>query len=156
MSFLTSSILGLILGTQGTIGLKYGVGILQTGKESQYVAVSYQSQIYKGISNTLEVCGYVDQQRGRAPAMCASYSLGIRVLKPNYYLESMHGLGFINSTDVLLGGRFQFFQELGVGIRDKDGYSIGAHVKHISSAGIHNPNIGRNYIGIKLGFPLGY
>ncbi len=142
-----------ILGDYGTINLKYGLGFLQS-QGSQVASLGYQSNIYKGIAHQLEVGGWPDRIGSRSSSMYGEYSLGLRLLKPDYYLESMHGIGMISNPDALLGGRFQFFHDIGGGIRDKDGYSMGLVVKHVSSAGINKPNIGRNFIGVKLGFPI--
>lgn len=142
-----------VIGDYGTINLKYGVGALHS-KDSQVASLGYQSQLHKGIAHQFEIGGWPDQISSRNPSMYGSYSLGLRILKPNYYLESMHGIGMITHTDRLLGGRFQFFHDIGAGIRDRDGYSMGLLVKHISSAGVTHPNIGRNFVVIKLGFPI--
>lgn len=131
----------------------YGVGILRSNN-SPIVSISNSAELSKPFFHKLELGGYIDSEAGRKHAMFTSYQLGLRVnTLTGFYAESSHGIGYISSTDILLGGRSQFFHDLGLGIVD-DYAHIGMYVKHISSAGIHKPNIGRNYIYIKLGLNL--
>lgn len=138
---------------QGTYNLKYGVGIMKS-TESQVVSVAYQDQIKDSYSYQVECGAWLDpkENKGRSGSGFCATQAGLRILLSNFYAESMHGIGFITHPDALLGGRFQFFHDAGLGIKDVAGNAIGINFKHVSSAGIHKPNIGRNYLAAKLSF----
>jgi len=53
---------------------------------------------------------------------------------------------------VLLGGHFQFMDEFHLGLQDVGGGGGGGGYRHLSSAGLEMPNIGRDLVGIELRF----
>lgn len=119
--------------------------------ESPMLSISSSSELHGPFHHKLELGGYLElPSNTRSSSAFASYELGIRVNTPYMYAESLHGLGLITNHDELLGGRFQFFHDLSMGLRNSYSH-IGIGIKHISSAGIHKPNIGRNYIFIRMG-----
>jgi hypothetical protein len=134
-----------------TLNIKYGLGVIQKGDMS-FGSVGYQRKIVDSLYQQYEGGLWVD--RDRQSAGFASYQLGLKAKSGFVYGETMHGIGLITKTDGLLGGHFQFFHDLGVGIVSKDGSTFGIQMKHVSSAGINKPNIGRNFIAIKAGFSL--
>ena len=137
------------------LNLKYGFGIWQSGR-SYYVDLDYQKPFYHSL-NYLYACGsWIDQSGNvnQSSSMFCHGSLGVKVELTKHYFESMHGVGFISNADRLLGGNFQFFHDVGFGVKDLYGFSLGLGFKHASSAGIEKPNIGRNFLLIKVGYPL--
>ena len=151
LSLLT--IISTVAHAQKTLNLKYGVGVMQS-VNSQIVSLAFQSQIKDSYAQQVECGAYLDPQeeKGQRSSGFCSYSLGLRVILDHVYMESMHGVGGISHPDRLLGGHFQFFHNLGLGIKDKAGNSLGLVFKHISSAGIEKPNVGRNFTAAKLSF----
>jgi hypothetical protein len=149
-------VLSLTAQAQSTFNVKYGFGMIHN-PESQVVSVGYQSQVKHSLSQQLECGAWLDPvvRQGRSGSGFCGYSLGIRVILSHVYAESLHGIGYISHPDSLLGGNFQFFHDLGLGIKDVRGYAIGAVFKHQSSAGIHKPNKGRNFMAVKMSFPIG-
>lgn len=147
-------VLGIVMSTDvvaDTFNLKYGLGALH-GKQSAMASFGYQRQIHKSLAHQIEGGLWVD--RFRSNSGFASYALGMHLERGFMYGETMHGVGFITHKDSLLGGKFQFFHDLGIGVLSKDGSTFGIQLKHVSSAGIHKPNIGRNFFAIKAGFAL--
>lgn len=135
--------------------LKYGFGVTQSA-DSQMVSLAYEKSIRHALHHQVEGGAWIDIHRnqGRSSSGFGNYSLGLKIARSGFWLESMHGIGFISHPDVYLGGRFQFFHDFGLGIQDGAGYKLGAIFKHVSSAGIHKPNIGRNFIAVRMGFAL--
>lgn len=69
------------------------------------------------------------------------------------YVFNTFGPGFVSKTGPLLGGHFQFGIDLGAGVTEAfAGVDIGLLFKHISSAGINQPNHGRNYWMLNVGW----
>lgn len=83
-----------------------------------------------------------------------SFSVGWGVNFRHFYGGAYTGIGFITHPDHKLGSHFQFFQDLELGVRDSQGRTFGLFFKHISNAGLAQPNIGRDYLGFSVGIPL--
>lgn len=81
------------------------------------------------------------------------YSVGVEVDPGYMVLRSLWGIGLISTPDSMLGGMFQFTQDFLVGLRGKNGNTIGIDYKHISSAGIEIPNKGRDFMTIQVEIP---
>lgn len=131
--------------------MRYGLGFADTANSS-IASFYYQSSLYKNLTSQIDCGGWFDITRlskGKSSLYC-SHSLGLKLTTNSFYAESLHGMGFISNPDALLGGRFQFFHDIGFGMHNRDGFSLGLGVKHVSSAGIHSPNIGRNYGILKM------
>ena len=145
---------------QSTINFKYGVGILQSAQKSNsdsaFGSLSYQTPIKGSLYHQVESGLWTSRARDLGQKMSGflSHNLGLKLNLGPCYIESMHGLGFITTPDSLLGGRFQFFHDVGFGAKDKVGSAFGVQIKHISSAGLEKPNIGRNFLLIKISFGI--
>ena len=64
------------------------------------------------------------------------------------------GPGYLHNPDSVLGGHFQFSLEGGASLVDRN-FGIGVVWKHLSSAGIHMPNRGRDFIALQVHVPIG-
>jgi hypothetical protein len=81
----------------------------------------------------------------------AFYQLGLSVETPHAHFRIFGGPGIISDPDARLGGHLQFSEELEVGVRDGAAVTIGLFYKHIGSAGLHSPDAGRYFGGLKVG-----
>jgi len=128
-----------------------------TGKPSTQkgLALGYQSEF--SILETKLEGGFWTDQSGRPGAKGSAYgsaSIGIEPTAGALYVNFFQGIAGITGKDTVLGGPVQFVEDLGIGIRDqKTKTSIGLHYKHMSSAGIFKPNLGRDFIGIQVMLP---
>lgn len=68
------------------------------------------------------------------------------------YLTYKLGPSYVAHNDSLLGSNFQVAHEFGIGLRDKRGVRVGIVLKHFSNAGLHLPNQGRDFIGLRIEF----
>lgn len=138
--------------------INYGIGVASPNQGSpadiQTVQVGIQNKVLGVFSHKWELGYYVDKLSGygHKSSLFGFYSWGIRVNTPNFYVQSFWGVGGIGTGDTVLGSGFQFTQDLGLGIVDKDGTGIGINYKHISSAGFNNPNTGRDFITVHWEF----
>ena len=144
-----------------TVALKGGAGVLRSADQYftqvKYLALSAQWPLWKSLKHQFEMGAYLDTQKqlGRKSAYYAAYQVGPHMSLGYFYAEMLTGVGFISHPDTILGGPFQFFHDLGVGLRDEDGFGIGVGYKHISSAGLETPNLGRDLIYLKVTIPFG-
>lgn len=135
----------------------YGLGVSQSAKQSRaetkILHLGYRENLLFGIVHQLELGLWADSAgKGRSSSAFISYSLGVEVDYYGLVLRSVHGPTVISNTDAYLGGYFpQVNTEAYIGLRDKRGNSAGFMYRHISSAGIYKPNIGRDFIQIEVG-----
>jgi hypothetical protein len=81
------------------------------------------------------------------------YNIGVRV-GDSVYAEGYVGPMFVFPTDAYISSVFSFNSEIGVGIVDSDGWRFGFGLRHMSNAGIVEPNRGRDWFYLKIGVPL--
>lgn len=139
--------------------VKYGPGVFQSAKnghETLNATLGYQKELLYLLSYQIEVGGWSDKRidLGRRSSMYGSYSIGSTVNASYMYAEAFLGVAGITNPDSYLGGHFQFNNDLGIGFRDKYGKRIGINYKHMSSAGLYNPNVGRDFLLLKLSFDI--
>ena len=103
----------------------------------------------------MELGGYTDNVgTGRSSSLFATFQVGVKAgPEVGFYGKAFLGAGGITTTDSLLGGRFQFMEEVGFGIRDTKTFVEWVYC-HVSSAGISSPNQGRDFIAVGAGIRL--
>lgn len=143
------------------LSLRYGVGLgasARDGKtETRHVGVAYSKAFNSVLHGYGELVGWADRRTdlGRKSSPALNLGIGSRTEAGVVYAHAFFGAAIIGSPDTILGGRFpQFFQDFGVGLQGSNRVSVGVHFKHISSGGIHEPNFGRDLIGVDLGLPF--
>ena len=137
--------------------LSYGMGVMGNADyyagQSKVINAGYRSFIWQGLYLQGKV-GYFTEAspdpKRRASAY-GSVGLGLEVATGPVEIRSGWGIGAISTPDSQLGGQFpQFNGEAYIGLRDKNGSGIGFQYEHLSSAGIIEPNRGRDFIVLQL------
>lgn len=137
---------------------RYGIGVYNSAKynraEVKVISLGYQKDS-KILLYQIEGGYWSDSiiSDNRKGSFFGNLSSGIRVTPNSFYVESLWGISLISTLDSMLGGHFQFNQDLGLGVLDKKGKSIGVNYKHMSSAGLYRPNLGRDFFTIKVVIP---
>lgn len=164
VKFIIGFLLGLSIyplfakGDEGSSFAKYSLGVNAPNQNSisdvKSISVGYLHRL--GIFETkIEVGGWADNtgNQDAANSLFGFYSFGLEADLKYFYANFFQGVGGISHTDNVLGGYFQFCEELGIGVRDDRGIGIGAQFKHISDGGLVQPNHGRDFIGLVIQFP---
>lgn len=145
------------------LSLKYGVGVAESAKdghsETKTMSFAYRNSIMGPFVYVVNTGFWTDTRSdlNRHGSLFGSIGPGLYVDAGSVYGEASCGLGVISQKDSMLGGRFpQFDNNMGVGIKDKNNYAIGLNYHHVSSAGIEKPNRGRDFIEVKLTFPINF
>lgn len=130
------------------------VGVFNSGKQSlseeKFLNVGRRTNLGPFIQQ-VEVGGWTDRAgQGRSGSAYGAYQVGFEVHGP-VLGRIATGPCFITAPDSYLGGVFQFTEDFYAGEEDTTGHSIGFLYKHISSAGIEQPNIGRDQMGFQIG-----
>lgn len=152
-------IIGMLTATQAMAGsyIKFGSGALtQDIAETRVIEVGYKHRLGFLLDYELGLGYYADRRSdlGRKSSVYSTASLGLDVKTGGVYIEAFGGLALISNPDSLLGGTFpQFTESLNIGLYDNRDVKIGFGYRHISSAGIFSPNMGRDFITINLEIP---
>jgi hypothetical protein len=133
------------------------VGIFNTGKqsisESKFVNVGYRDIWCCGISYQYEAGGWIDRAgNGRKNSGYGAFQMGVEA-GDTTIARVMAGPALITTPDSYLGGAFQFTEDFFIGIRGNSRNTVGIKYKHFSSAGLEQPNVGRDYLGAEISIP---
>lgn len=140
--------------------IKYGVGVANSGKnslsETKFLSVGRQMDLWSDyLIYQWEVGGWADiAGGGRRSSAFGAGGGGFHVNAGHVYAQSTFEVALVTNPDSYLGGPFQFSEDVGVGLQSNTNCSIGVNYKHISSAGLEQPNVGRDFLTILIRFPL--
>lgn len=134
------------------------VGIADSGKnshaETKFVNVGHRADLPFGLTYQVEGGGWVDiAGGGRKSSGYGATQVGVQTDGP-VVARVMTGPAIITSPDVYLGGNFQFTEDFYIGIKGPNQNTVGIMYKHFSSAGIEQPNVGRDLAGVQVGIPF--
>jgi hypothetical protein len=134
-----------------------GVGIFNSGKkslsETKMLTLGIQEGVFGPLKDRAVIGGWFDNSgRGRSSSAVVAGQIGFEVNNGSLVAGLFTGPALISNPDVLLGGPLQFMDDLHIGIQDRSGYYIGIMYRHLSSAGLEMPNIGRDVVGLELRF----
>jgi hypothetical protein len=132
-----------------------GVGVFHSAdkglSETKLLTLGVQETIWGPLKDRALVGGWIDDTGdGKSGSALIGGQLGFEVNNNGWVGSVFSGPAIISNTDVLLGGNFEFVDDLHLGIQDQHGYYIGVMYRHISSAGLEFPNIGRDFIALEL------
>ncbi len=123
--------------------------------QDKFAKLGVQEDLWFALKQRFNVGGWLDN-RGPNYANTAfgGYQLGFEVSNDVLQASIWTGPTLLTATDSQLGGLFQFNETIFFGIKDRDYESIGIVYNHFSSAGIENPNIGRDFMGLEIKMPF--
>lgn len=125
-----------------SLDLGYGAEI---SRICQTASIGLRTHNILGFTGKAKVGAILDRTEGNGGY--GFIGLGPQVRAGALELNSAWMVGGITHPDAVLGGPFQFAQEFQVLVRDQtSGMALGIEYSHISSAGIHMPNYGRDMI----------
>ncbi len=132
-----------------------GFGVFNSGKnslsETKTVAIGYQEDLWDALKQRVTLGGWVDDAgNGKNNSVFLAGQLGFEVNRDGLVAGVFSGPAVISNTDVLLGGHFQFMDDVRLGIQDRIGSYVGVFYRHLSSAGLEMPNIGRDMVGVEI------
>lgn len=140
---------------------KYGIGVARSAdggySTTKHLSLARQSVAYGIFVQQVELGFWTDAAswEGRRGSAYGDYSVGLETLtESGIYAQALVGPALISTTDAYLGGHLQFNTEATVGVKGENGVSIGLLYKHLSSAGIYTPNVGRDFMLFRVGVPF--
>lgn len=133
-----------------------GVGVFHSAdtglSETKMITLGVQEDLWGPLKDRAVIGGWLDNAgHGRSGSALISGQLGFEVNRDGLIGGIFSGPTLISSPDnVLLGGYFEFMDDLHLGIQDHDNNYIGIFYRHLSDAGLTSVNIGRDIIGLEL------
>lgn len=136
--------------------IKYGVAVPKNGESkgaTKAIFLTYQDHWFGPFIKQYEGGYWADSVgNGRSSSLMGSASFGVNVNAGVVFTQALVGPAYISNPDTILGGPLQFNNDFALGLRDSDtGNTIGFAYKHISSAGIYHPNMGRDFLLLRVG-----
>jgi hypothetical protein len=134
-----------------------GIGVFHSAdrglSETKMLSLGVQEDFWGAIKTRGTVGGWLDNSGPpKSDSGFVSGQMGWEVNRDGLIAGAFTGPAIISNTDSLLGGHFQFMDDLHLGIQDKEGNYIGVMYRHFSSAGLATPNIGRDIVGLEFRF----
>jgi len=158
---LAAIFLGSLQSSGEEVTFKYGLGFGQPNQdgvaETKYISFGYQNGMSNVFDYKLDLGAWfdsLDPDKEKRSSGFASSSIGVRVNPNWFYAETFFGVSYITQVDTQLSTQFEFTEELGIGIKDEYGKTIGFEYRHFSNAGIALPNKGRDFFLVNVGVPL--
>lgn len=138
---------------------RYGVGIARSAEYGatnvKSFSLGYTDEVYGPIIYQYELGYFSDPSgHGRSGSGFGNAGLGVQVDPGVFVVRSVWGLGGITTPDTMLGGPFQFNHDFLLGVKGQNGAIIGLNLKHISSAGLEKPNLGRDLLLLHVELPF--
>lgn len=138
---------------------RYGVGVFRSRDYSKTAVKSFSvgrvDNFWGPLVYQYEGGYFGDSSgHGREGGGFGNASLGVQANPGVFILRSTWGIGGITTPDTMLGGPFQFNHDLVLGVKGENGAMIGLDLKHISSAGLEKPNLGRDFLLIHVELPF--
>ena len=152
MKFLLFLLLISISAKADEVFMGYGMGVFNS-TDTKILNIGYRQDLYGGFYWSYKGGFWADTSGDptKSSSLFASTGPGFLIDLNPVEIRNGIGLSAISNPDSMLGGAFPQFQEdLSVTLRDIHGNGIGVQYSHVSSAGIYNPNIGRDFVIIEL------
>lgn len=136
-----------------TAAVGLGKQVLEHKPFERAVSVGYRINIAKQWFVQPQAGGWTGGQG--LPSWFIAAPVGLQVWIPNTgaYATAAVGPSRISQPDNLLGGHWQFCPQFSLGLKTELA-NIGVTWMHFSSAGLIQPNQGRDFIGIQMGVEL--
>jgi hypothetical protein len=136
-----------------------GLGILNTEgsglSQVKFAKFGLQEDLWGALKQRFNAGVWLDSRGdGHSSSTFSGYQLGFEVSNEVLQASIFSGPNLISSPDVALGGMFQMNESIFLGIKDSDCNSIGIVYNHFSSAGIEQPNLGKDFLGLEIKFPF--
>lgn len=135
-----------------------GVGVFHSAdkglSEMKMITLGIQEDVWGPLKMRGTGGAWIDNAgNGRTGSALVSGQLGYEVNSHGLVGSIFTGPTLISHPDqVLLGGYFEFMEDIHLGIQDEHNSYIGVMYRHISDAGLTAVNIGRDSIGIEIRF----
>lgn len=122
---------------------------------NKFAAIGYQNHIKNTIFDYQIEGGYfADATKGiLQQTLFAGPSIGLSIENSGHYTKVFFGPSIVSHTDERLSIPFEFNADFEFGFQDSRGVGMGIGFKHMSSAGLGSPNLGRDFLYLQISLP---
>lgn len=133
------------------------VGVFNSGKdshaESKFINVGHRDSTILGLTYQYEIGGWTDTaSHSRSGSVYGALQAGVET-DGLVFARVMTGPALITSPDSYLGGYLNFTEDFYIGLKGPNSNTVGIKYKHISNAGLTQPNLGRDFAGFEVSIP---
>lgn len=149
-----------VLASDKEVTINFGSGVFKSGEsslaETKLLLIGYENYFYKrNLFFRNELGGFVDVAgNGRRSSFLGGSLLGVNAENSVFYAKGAAGFNLLSSPDSYLGGPIQFTEEVEFGVNGLTHSHVGVFYKHVSSGGVYQPNVGRDFIGATISIPF--
>jgi hypothetical protein len=143
----------LLAQLSGNLYAEFGPDINSNTYLPQYFTVGYTDKLTDILDYQMEVGGWRTDIQSEQSSFYSSYQVGF-VAGRSVYARAFTGVAAITQTDSRLSSPFQFKHDVGVGVKNKRNVGIGINYSHVSNAGFKMPNLGRDFIQLRVELPF--
>lgn len=87
-------------------------------------------------------------------AFYGTVQLGFTIKGDRWYSSIFTGPSYISATNEYLNTNIQISNDIELGFRDERGVKLALDYKHFSNAGVTSPNLGRDFLLLKVAVPF--
>lgn len=110
----------------------------------KHLSIGLEADLKENVYYKFDLGYWADKRKGAENSFYFAPALGLTISPWIFKAKVYAGVAAISETDTYLGGHFQFYEGVYLGIFEGKA-SIGLDLFHLSSAGLYSPNIGRNF-----------
>lgn len=137
----------------GSPFFQFSFGTNSNDFSTRMFAVGYEMPLWGILSHQVLLGAYIDGSQSSGVVGFGSYEIGLDITTPSgIYTKFFIGPGLMTQTDTRISSIPEINTDMEVGLRDTKGSSIGFNYHHISNAGFFPPNLGRDFMGLKVQF----
>lgn len=134
---------------------KLGIGLDDKIGTTKLLSGGYQGYLIGIFDYQLEAGAFQDAGNSVGIVGFGGASVGISVKSTSgVYAKVFAGPSLITNTDDRLSSILEFNDDIELGIRDSRNVCLGLDFKHFSNAGLFPPNIGRDFLLLKVQIPF--
>jgi len=160
IGYLVGTVIGILLSVMydanayDEVFIKYNVNVAN-GSVADAKALGFGYVTDLSVFKVKYEAGHIfDHRRGAKDSYFGFVGLGIQPEFGPVFINFFQNIGGITTIDKYLGGHFQFNEELGLGVKDqRTKVAMSLFYSHISNAGIRQPNMGKDFGGLKITLP---
>lgn len=156
MKFLTLIFLFCLHADASDLVLRFGIEpVKKSGSYSdvKQLSLGYEASISDNTFWKIDVGYWTDNRTNASDAAYLAPALGLVIRPWIFKMKVFAGFAAISDTDNYLGGHFQFYEGLYLGLFEGKA-SIGFDLFHLSSAGLYAVNKGRNFFTLSAVYSL--
>jgi len=131
----------------------FGVGV-GNSSGSRILSVGVQEDLLTVFKVRWITGGWLDRSNDRSSSGYVFGQMGAEIDSGSVLTSVFIGPGLITEKDDLLGGNIEFLSSLNIGLQDKNRNYLGVGYRHVSNAGLYEPNIGRDFVVLEFMCPF--